>query len=204
MEQAIDPSCRVTKSAKRFRVTRPCKEPFEDELGLMYLLEQLARAWVPEPRSRWWLVSDHVRGAAILTGLSRASLYGQARTAGKGAQRSDRTVPGRNRRDAATRLGRARPMTDVQASKMRMMLAAGRCRLARKQEQDAERTKLENAEATLAEYVKQHGPLTHESPPGILTVARLVAFHRKTIDLPWRDVRRQREIWTAVLGSDRH
>jgi hypothetical protein len=57
IDRAIDHTLRVSKTEKRFWVARECKEPFEEELGMLYLLEQLSRAWVPEPRGRWWLIN---------------------------------------------------------------------------------------------------------------------------------------------------
>lgn len=57
IDTAIDETLRVSKTTKRFWVTRFCKVPFEEELGMMVLLEQLLRAWTPAPRSRWWLVN---------------------------------------------------------------------------------------------------------------------------------------------------
>jgi hypothetical protein len=57
VDEAIDHTLRVSKTKSRFWVTRKCKEPFEEELGMMILLEQLVSAWTPPPRSRWWLVS---------------------------------------------------------------------------------------------------------------------------------------------------
>lgn len=57
VDQAIDHTLRVSKTTQRFFVGRNCKEPFEEELGLMILLEQLIRAWTPEPRSRWYLIN---------------------------------------------------------------------------------------------------------------------------------------------------
>jgi hypothetical protein len=57
VDQAIDQTLRVSKTTKRFFVTADCAEPFEEELGMMVLLEQLIRAWTPDPRSRWWLVN---------------------------------------------------------------------------------------------------------------------------------------------------
>lgn len=57
IEQATDITLRQTKTSKRFWVHRLCEEPFTEELGLMVLLEQLVRAYLPTPRSRWWLAN---------------------------------------------------------------------------------------------------------------------------------------------------
>lgn len=56
IEQATDISLRETRTAKRFWVHRECEEAYTQELGLMVLMEQLVRAYLPERRSRWWLV----------------------------------------------------------------------------------------------------------------------------------------------------
>lgn len=56
VEAAVDETLRQTKTKRRFWVTRPCKKPFEEELGMMVLLEQLVTAWTPPRRSKWWLV----------------------------------------------------------------------------------------------------------------------------------------------------
>lgn len=57
IEQAIDISLRQAKTTKRFWVLRDCKEAFEEELGLMVLLNQLVRAYPPAAQTRWWLVN---------------------------------------------------------------------------------------------------------------------------------------------------
>lgn len=57
IEQAIDPSLRQTSTSQRFWVLRECKEKFEEELGMMVLLNQLVRAWPPPPKTRWWLIN---------------------------------------------------------------------------------------------------------------------------------------------------
>lgn len=57
IDQALDKTLRISRTRKRFWVTRECKEAFEEELGMLHLLEQLARAWAPVPRSQWWLIN---------------------------------------------------------------------------------------------------------------------------------------------------
>lgn len=57
IEHAVDASLRQTKKGSGFWVTMACREPFEQELGLMILLKQLVQAYTPKPRSRWYLVN---------------------------------------------------------------------------------------------------------------------------------------------------
>jgi hypothetical protein len=56
IESALDMTLRRTATTRRFWVTRACKEAYEEELGMMVLLQQLAEAWTPRRRTRWWLV----------------------------------------------------------------------------------------------------------------------------------------------------
>lgn len=56
IETALDMTLRQTTTSRRFWVTRACKEAYEEELGMMVLLQQLAEAWTPRRRTRWWLV----------------------------------------------------------------------------------------------------------------------------------------------------
>jgi hypothetical protein len=57
IEQAIDRSLRKTVTSKRFWVTRECKEPFEQELAMKLLLQQLVEAWTPPARTRYYLIN---------------------------------------------------------------------------------------------------------------------------------------------------
>jgi|SRR5580765_8312157 len=97
-------------------------------------------------------------------------------------------------------------MNEVQASRLRMMLAAGQKRLARKQEREEEADKIANAERILGQYIAINGPLTHETPRHVLELARFVA-HRKVVlglgtePLPGRH-ERLTEIWSAIRRSE--
>jgi hypothetical protein len=71
VDEALDHTLRATKTKSRFWVTRQCKEPFQEELGLMVLLEQLVSAWTPRPRSRWWLVDFWMNPSRPWTDLYR-------------------------------------------------------------------------------------------------------------------------------------
>jgi hypothetical protein len=118
-------------------------------------------------------------------------------------------------------------MNAVAESRLRMMLAAGKHRLEEKgrraredKELDGDRAKLARAEKVLRAYQDQHGPLTCETPAHVLDLSRQVAHHRAMIDDPkyryWFKTRtvhtdhlpppradRLREIWAAILCSDR-
>jgi hypothetical protein len=75
-------------------------------------------------------------------------------------------------------------MNPVAASRLQMMLAAGKSRLERKAARSKEERKCRRAENVLARYRTEHGPLTYESPPAILDLARLVAHHRALLNDP--------------------
>jgi hypothetical protein len=75
-------------------------------------------------------------------------------------------------------------MNAVAASRLRMMLAAGKSRLENKEARSKEERKCRRAEGVLERYRKEHGPLTYDSPPAVLDLARLVAHHRAKLNDP--------------------
>jgi hypothetical protein len=75
-------------------------------------------------------------------------------------------------------------MNTVAASRLRMMLAAGKHRLEQKKARSKEEVRCRRAEKVLERYRKEHGPLTYESPPAVLDLARLVAHHRAMLNSP--------------------
>lgn len=75
-------------------------------------------------------------------------------------------------------------MNTVAASRLRMMLAAGKHRLEKKTARTKEQHKLARAERVLARYQEVHGPMTHETPEHVLDLARLVAHHRALLNDP--------------------
>lgn len=75
-------------------------------------------------------------------------------------------------------------MNAVAASRLRMMLAAGKRRLENKEARSKEERKCRRAEGVLERYRKEHGPLTYDSPPAVLDLARLVAHHRAKLNDP--------------------
>jgi hypothetical protein len=75
-------------------------------------------------------------------------------------------------------------MNAVAASRLRMMLAAGKRRLENKEARSKEERKCRRAEGVLERYRKEHGSLTYDSPPAVLDLARLVAHHRAKLNDP--------------------
>jgi hypothetical protein len=75
-------------------------------------------------------------------------------------------------------------MNAVAASRLRMMLAAGKSRLENKEARSKEERKCRRAEGVLERYRKEHGSLTYDSPPAVLDLARLVAHHRAKLNDP--------------------
>jgi hypothetical protein len=75
-------------------------------------------------------------------------------------------------------------MNAVAASRLRMMLAAGKRRLENKEARSKEERRCRRAEGVLERYRKEHGPLTYDSPPAVLDLARLVAHHRAKLNDP--------------------
>jgi hypothetical protein len=75
-------------------------------------------------------------------------------------------------------------MNAVAASRLRMMLAAGKRRLENKAARSKEERRCRRAEGVLERYRKEHGPLTYDSPPAVLDLARLVAHHRALLNSP--------------------
>jgi hypothetical protein len=75
-------------------------------------------------------------------------------------------------------------MNPVAASRLKMMLAAGKHRLENKAARSKEERRCRRAEKVLERYRKEHGPLTYESPPAILDLARVVAHHRAMLNDP--------------------
>lgn len=61
VERAIDHTLRQTQTAKRFLVLKQCKEPFEEELAMKFMLQQIAQAWQRKlPLSPWrWVNPFH-------------------------------------------------------------------------------------------------------------------------------------------------
>jgi hypothetical protein len=81
VEEAIDESLRQAKTKKRFLVTRGCKKPFEEELGMMTCLQLIVNRWSPKPKTlaqrlnvprtfvQWW---QRVGGALKIMRLQHA------------------------------------------------------------------------------------------------------------------------------------